>query len=82
VFTKAGAEGVLCGALPEQGLGLAVKCDDGAGRAAEVVMAAMIARFLPLDAADRTFLEDFVRPAVRNWKGVAVGVLAPGEALG
>ena len=31
VFVKTGAEGVYCGALPEQGLGLAVKCDDGAG---------------------------------------------------
>ena len=36
VFVKTGAEGVFCAALPEQGLGIAVKCDDGAGRAAEV----------------------------------------------
>ena len=40
VFVKTGAEGVYCAALPEQGLGIAVKCDDGAGRAAEVMMAA------------------------------------------
>ena len=46
VFVKTGAEGVYCGALPEQGLGIAIKCDDGAGRAAEIVMAAVIARFL------------------------------------
>ncbi len=46
VFVKTGAEGVYCGALPEQGLGIAVKCDDGAGRAAEAVTAAIIARFL------------------------------------
>ena len=37
---KIGAEGVYCAALPEQGLGVAIKCDDGASRAAEVVMAA------------------------------------------
>ena len=30
-FTKGGAEGVCCAALPEAGLGLAVKADDGAG---------------------------------------------------
>jgi L-asparaginase II len=30
VFTKTGAEGVFCAALPELGLGLAVKADDGA----------------------------------------------------
>src|SRR5437899_3117246 len=32
IFVKTGAEGVYCAALPEQGLGIAVKCDDGAGR--------------------------------------------------
>ena len=39
VFLKTGAEGVYCGSLPELGLGFAVKCDDGATRAAEVVTA-------------------------------------------
>ena len=43
---KTGAEGVFCAALPAQGLGIALKCDDGAARAAEVVMAAVIARFV------------------------------------
>ena len=53
VFVKTGAEGVYCGALPEFGLGIALKCDDGAGRAAQAVMAATIARFLPLEPAER-----------------------------
>ncbi len=44
IFVKTGAEGVYCAALPEQGLGIAVKCDDGAGRAAEVMMAATLVR--------------------------------------
>jgi L-asparaginase II len=79
VFVKTGAEGVYCGALPEQGLGIALKCDDGAGRAAELVMAAMIARFLP--DADQTWLERFLRPALRNWNGIIVGGLRPSEAL-
>src|ERR1043166_7079179 len=43
VFVKVGAEGVHCGALPELGYGIAVKCDDGQGRAGEVMMAATIA---------------------------------------
>ncbi len=51
VFVKTGAEGVYCGALPRQGLGIAIKCDDGAARAAAAVMAATIARFLPLEAS-------------------------------
>ena len=45
VFVKTGAEGVYCGAIPEAGLGIAVKCDDGATRAAETLMAAVIAAF-------------------------------------
>ena len=36
-FIKMGAEGVYCGALPGAGLGFAIKCDDGGGRAAEVI---------------------------------------------
>jgi L-asparaginase II len=79
VFVKTGAEGVYCGALPEQGLGIALKCEDGAGRAAELVMAAMIARFLP--EADGAWLQRFLRPPLRNWNGIAVGGLRPSEAL-
>ena len=75
VFVKTGAEGVYCGALPEQGLGIALKCDDGAGRAAQAVMAALIARFLPLADAERAALERFVRPTLHNWNGFEVGTL-------
>jgi len=77
VLVKTGAEGVFCGALPEQGLGIALKCDDGGKRAAEVMMAAAIARFLPLRDDERAALERFVRPTVRNWNGIAVGGLRP-----
>jgi L-asparaginase II len=78
IFMKTGAEGVYCAALPELGVGIAVKCDDGAGRAAEVVMAALVARLLPsTDAA----LERLVRPVLRNWNGIEVGSLRPAAAL-
>jgi len=80
VFVKTGAESVYCAALPEQGLGIAVKCDDGAGRAAEVTMAAILARFLPLNA-DLVALEPFVRPTLRNWNGLTVGGLRPSDGL-
>jgi L-asparaginase II len=77
LYVKAGAEGVLCAALPQQGLGIAVKCEDGAGRGAEVVMATLIARFLPLDGAHRPVLDELMRPALRNWNGIEVGALRP-----
>jgi L-asparaginase II len=82
VLVKTGAEGVFCGALPEQGIGIALKCDDGATRAAEVAMAAMIARFLPLSEDKRGALERFVRPTLRNWNGIEVGGLRPSDTLG
>ncbi|MFC3127595.1 asparaginase [Pseudoroseomonas globiformis] len=77
-FVKVGAEGVFCAALPTVGLGIAVKCGDGATRAAEVAIAALLLRFLP--GAEAT-LEPFVRPVLRNWNGLEVGALCPTEIL-
>ena len=72
---------MVCAALPAEGLGIAVKCDDGAGRAAEVVMTALIARFCALADADRAGLEPYLRPTLRNWNGIAVGALRPTEVI-
>src|SRR3984885_12909888 len=41
-LVKTGAEGVMCAALPAPALGVAIKCDDGASRAAEALMAATL----------------------------------------
>ncbi len=81
VFVKTGAEGVYCGALPQQGIGIAVKCDDGASRAAQAIMAAVIARLLPLDGAERAALAAFMQPVLRNWNGFEVGAIRVTEAL-
>jgi L-asparaginase II len=81
VFVKTGAEGVYCGALPQQGLGIAIKCDDGAGRAAQAIVAAVIARFLPLDATERAALAPFLEPRLRNWNGFEVGTIRLMDAL-
>jgi L-asparaginase II len=80
-FVKTGAEGVYCGALPEQGLGFAIKCDDGAGRAAEAVTAALIARFLPMDDREGAAIKRFIEPVLRNWNGFEIGKLRPTDAL-
>jgi L-asparaginase II len=77
VFIKSGAEGVACAALPEVGLGLAVKADDGAGRAAQVMMAALIRRFGDLDEQTEARLAPFVSPRLSNWNGAGVGLLRP-----
>jgi L-asparaginase II len=78
VFSKTGAEGVFCLALSELGLGIAVKCDDGAGRAAEVVTAALIARFLKPQNDEFSRLQ---QPDLINWNGINVGQIRAAAAL-
>ena len=46
-LVKTGAEGMFCAALSGLGLGVALKCDDGAWRASEAMMAAVLAWLLP-----------------------------------
>ena len=78
VFCKGGAEGVHCAAIPELGLGIAVKCDDGAGRGADVVTAALIDRFLRPNNEEVAAL---VRPVLKNWNGIQVGEMRPAGPL-
>ena len=80
-LVKGGAEGVYCGAFPDLGLGVAIKCDDGAGRAGETVMAAILARLLPLADAERRAFEPYLEPVIANWRGEAVGALRTTKAL-
>jgi L-asparaginase II len=80
-FVKTGAEGVYCAALPELGLGVAIKCEDGAGRAAETAMAALISKFLPLNEQEHAALAPRRAPPLLNWNGVQVGLIRPSAAL-
>ena len=79
VFVKTGAEGVFCAAFPELGLGVALKCDDGAGRAAETAMAAVIEAFLVpgldrgMSEAERLTFAGRLAPPVLSRRGVKVG---------
>ncbi len=47
IFLKMGAEGVYCGAIPELGIGFALKIDDGTTRASAAAMMPLIERVLP-----------------------------------
>lgn len=73
---KVGAEGVYCAALPERGLGVAVKMDDGnTARAVEVVMAALTEALLPLQGEAATLLASLSDVQMKNWNGIEVGRL-------
>jgi len=69
--TKAGAEGVYAAIVPEAGLGIMLKIDDGAGRAAETAMAAILDKLALLgnDPAARKL----VRAPVLNTRSATVG---------
>jgi L-asparaginase II len=81
VFSKMGAEGMHVVSLPEQGLGIAVKCTDGAARAAEVAIAALVARHVATTQEQRDVLDACMRPVLRNWNGTEVGGMRPATDL-
>jgi L-asparaginase II len=70
---KGGAEGVYCGTLPELGLGVALKVDDGAGRGAEVLMGQLLRRLGVLSEGEIERLGSALAPPVLNRAGLAVG---------
>jgi len=76
---KGGAEGVYMGALPEHGLGICLKVADGAGRASEVAMGAVLRHLGVIDAAAEAKLHETLEPPIRNWAGTVTGRIAPGS---
>ncbi|MET0597626.1 MAG: asparaginase [Mesorhizobium sp.] len=81
IFAKVGAEGVYCAAVSELGLGVALKCDDGAGRAAETAVAAVLSRLFAGDPTLAARLDALARPPVPSRKGEIVGRIRPAGAL-
>lgn len=77
VIVKTGAEGVFTAALPARGLGLALKVEDGATRASEVAVMALLERLGAVDEAARDRLKTIARPTLRNHAGTVVGRIEP-----
>jgi L-asparaginase II len=77
VLVKTGAEGVYAAALPSQGLGIALKVEDGAGRAAPVAMLALLDAIGAIDEPARAALAELARPKLRNHRSVLVGRIEP-----
>lgn len=70
---KAGAEGVYCGVLREQGLAYALKVHDGTYRAAEAASAALLEAFGGITSNEVVQLSRYTRPVIKNWVGLEVG---------
>lgn len=70
---KTGADGVYTAALQEQGLGVALKMDDGNGEAAQVAILAILRHLGGLHSDELELLADRCRPAIVNTRGVVTG---------
>jgi L-asparaginase II len=76
VLVKTGAEGVYVAMAPEMGLGLALKALDGAKRAAEVALLALLDGLGVMDDSLRRAMADLASPPILTRRGVAVGQIA------
>jgi L-asparaginase II len=77
VLAKTGAEGVYVACLPGRRLGLALKVEDGAGRAAQVALLALLQALHAFGPKAAAGLAERLRPQLRNHAGVVVGRIEP-----
>jgi L-asparaginase II len=73
VFVKTGAEGVFCAGVPHARIGIALKCEDGAHRASEAAIAAVLASLDCWEPEERTALDALTEATLRNWRKLVVG---------
>jgi L-asparaginase II len=76
-IVKTGAEGVYMAAIPAKGLGIAIKIEDGAARAAEVALATLLARYGAFDDAQLARLDALANPPLTNAAGLHIGKITP-----
>ena len=77
---KTGAEAMYIAILPEKGLGIALKIDDGNKRGSEAAIAALLARYGALDKGDPVYTALADAP-ILNCQGFAHGHLRAAEVL-
>lgn len=82
VVVKTGAEAVYAGVLPGQGLGLALKIDDGSTRASAVALGELLCRLGAISDDEYRALHGHFRPDILNSNGDRTGCIAPSEPWG
>lgn len=80
VAIKGGAEGVYIAILPEQRLGVALKIMDGADRAKDAAVTAILIRLGVLDA-NHPAARNLLNAPITNWRGIVCGDIRPAAAL-
>lgn len=77
VIVKGGADGVYTAVLKDQGLGVALKIDDGTGLAAEVAILAVLNHLKALHRDELDQLAERCRVPILNTRGVLTGYREP-----
>ncbi len=77
---KTGAEGVFAAILPERGLGVALKIEDGATRASECAIAAILVRLGVADA-NHPVVQNHLFYDQRNCNDFSVGTIRPSQLI-
>lgn len=80
VLAKSGAEGVITAALPQRGLGIAVKIADGSERARSVALLAILDHLNVLTNEEKKLLKNHITPTIVNSKGIDVGEIRPAKS--
>jgi L-asparaginase II len=73
LVAKGGAEGLECVGVPERGLGVALKCEDGSGRGIGPACIAVLEALGVLSPAEVQAMAEHRHPAVTNHAGLHVG---------
>lgn len=77
ILTKIGADGAIVAMVPEQGLGVAVKVDSGAGQAAEVALGLVLQRLGVVSEDELVALAAVFQPRLTTAAGRAAGRVLP-----
>ena len=75
LFAKVGAEGYYCAGVPSMRLGIALKVEDGAKRAAEAALLAVLKHLGAIDANTFASLAKYAAPDIVNTRNEVVGTL-------
>jgi L-asparaginase II len=77
IVAKLGAEGLLCLAVPERGLGIAISAEDGSSRALGPAAVAVIEQLELAEPATVDTLRERHVETVKTFGGEAVGEMRP-----
>lgn len=75
VLAKIGAEGNYCAVIFDRGLSIALNARDGAERASEAALFALLERYGGIDRICLQEIKQWAAPPLKNWAGTVVGSL-------